>query len=75
MIIETAVYDGRLKEWRVLNLYSGSVYSMRFDTQEEALASIEDGAERLPGEFVKRMKLDDVRLACHKACIRGEIPI
>ena len=72
MIIETAIYDGRLKEHRVLNLSTGSVYSMWFDSEDDALASIEDGEERV-GHKVKRIKLSDIELACYRALNRGEI--
>ena len=45
-IFETAVFDGAGKRWRILNLATGTVYASDFDTQDEALAAIEDGQVR-----------------------------
>jgi hypothetical protein len=42
-IIEVTVYDGALKVWRILNLNTGSIYSMRYETEEIARDSIEEG--------------------------------
>jgi len=59
MIYETAVYCGRLKEWRVLNLNTGTIYSMRYETEDEALASIDHGKKRVEMR-VCRMILFDI---------------
>jgi len=60
VIWETVVYCGRLKEWRILNLLSGTVYSNHYNTREEAYAAIEDGTER-DGKIVKRVTLEKIR--------------
>lgn len=58
-IYETAVYDGRTKEWRILNLSTGTVYSGSFDDRNKALAAIEDGASRAD-KVVKRITLEEI---------------
>ena len=40
-IIEMPVFDGRLKEWRILNLNTGTVYSMAFKTEVDASRGIQ----------------------------------
>lgn len=60
IIIETAVYDGAVKVWRVLNLNTGTVYSVHYDTEVEALASIEHGTSRA-GNWVKRVTLRELK--------------
>jgi hypothetical protein len=59
MIYETAVYCGSLKVWRIFHLLSGTLYSSDFETEEAALATIEDGEERA-GKIVKRVRLRDI---------------
>jgi hypothetical protein len=60
LIFETAIFDGRSKEWRILNLNTASIYTMSYDTEEEALAAIEDG--ELRGAYtVRRIRWCDVR--------------
>lgn len=54
VIYETTVYDGSSKEWRILNINSGTVYSMRYDSEEEASAAIKH--EQVRGDrLVKRV--------------------
>lgn len=65
IIPELVVYCGARKTWRVLNLFTGTVYSPEYETREEAENSIEDGQRR--GEYiVKRVYLQDVRLKYHE---------
>lgn len=64
-IIETAVYCGALKHWRILNLLSGTVYSHHFDSQGEALAAIKDGEDR-NGKIVKRLPLASLCTLAHE---------
>ena len=45
-IYETAVYCGRTKVWRILNLNTGTIYVEEFKTNALALAAIEDGTVR-----------------------------
>lgn len=59
MIYELVVFCGALKVYRVLNLSSGTVYSMDYPTFEEASASIEDGEIR-SGKVVKRTTLEEI---------------
>ena len=58
-IYETSVYCGRMKEWCVLNLNSGTVYSKGYATKEESDKTIEDGVER-SGMIVKKIELFDL---------------
>ena len=55
-IFETAVYCCRLKEWRILNVNTATVYSGKYESEGEALADIEDGEQRA-GKTVKRVPL------------------
>ncbi len=48
-IYETAIYDGRMKNWRVLNLNTGTFYTQEYDERGKAESSIEDGEKR--GEY------------------------
>lgn len=57
MIIETVVYCGRLKVFRVLNLNTGTVYSVDYDTHLLAQDSIEHGSIR-DGQVVKYVSLE-----------------
>ncbi len=59
VIYETATYCGRLKEWRILNINTGTVYSSHFNTEEGAYHAIEDGVERA-GAVVKRVKREEI---------------
>jgi hypothetical protein len=59
MIFETVIYDGGMKEFRVLNLMTGTFYCVKYDTYEEAWNSIEDGVERA-GHIVKAIPLGEV---------------
>ena len=52
-----AVYCGSMKEWRILNINTGTVYSSNFPTKEAAEAAIEDGQIR-GGLTVKRVTLN-----------------
>lgn len=58
-IYEMAVYCGAMKVWRVLNLNTGTIYSVDHETRELAEASIEDGKPRA-GLTVKRVTLEQV---------------
>lgn len=58
-IHEVPVYDGRLKEWRVLNVTTGTVYSGAHDSEEAASQSIKDGEVR-GDSTVKRHSLRTV---------------
>lgn len=37
---ETVVYDGQTKEWRILNLSTGTIYASRFPNRDEAEIAI-----------------------------------
>jgi hypothetical protein len=58
-IYETAIYDGRWKHWRILNLNTLSAYSTEFESEDAALAAIEDGQKRA-GKIVKRVRARDL---------------
>lgn len=58
-VFEVTVYDGRLKEWRVLNLKTGTIYSIPFESEGKADASIEHGQERA-GCVVVRTTLEEI---------------
>ena len=45
-IYEMPVYCGRLKEWRILNLNTGTIYSMSYETEENAKKDISVGEIR-----------------------------
>jgi len=45
-IYEMPIYDGALKNWRVLNCHTGTFYSTEFETLEQALKSIKTGEDR-----------------------------
>ena len=53
------VYCGALKVWRVLNLNTGTVYSMHFNSEKEAIASIQEGEIRA-GATVKKVSIPQV---------------
>ena len=57
---EMPVFCGRQKEWRVLNLNTGTVYSTSYETEKEAINSIKIGEERAGGKVVA-LELFDVR--------------
>jgi hypothetical protein len=59
-IYETAIYDGRDKNWRILNLSTGSVYSSSFPNEQDALDAIEDGENR-DGHIVWRVTIAAIR--------------
>lgn len=65
MIFEMVVYCGALKEWRILNITTGSLYSMSYETQAEAEAGIKSGENRAnEGEkpkIVKRVCIGTLR--------------
>lgn len=61
-LYETAVYDGAMKYWRILNLNTGTVYSSNFPTIEKAEAAIDEDAVR-DGKIVKRVAMNDIRFA------------
>jgi hypothetical protein len=59
-IWEMPVYCGRLKEWRILNITTGSVYSGSHASQESASEAIEDGTIRA-GAMVRRVSLREIQ--------------
>lgn len=59
MIYETVIYDGALKNYRVLNLNTGTFYSMSFDSFEIANQAIKNGETRA-GQTVKRTELREI---------------
>ena len=62
MIYEMPVYCGKLKEWRILNLLTGTVYSSDFPSEDAAFNAIEDGQVR--AEYtVKAIRLRQARQA------------
>jgi hypothetical protein len=65
MIFEMVVYCGALKEWRILNITTGSLYSMSYGSQEEAEAGIKSGENRAnkgeKPEIVKRICIGTLR--------------
>jgi len=62
-IYETVVYDGRTKEFRILNLSTGTVYSMGYEKRHKAeqAAEEENGIERTRGRRVKFIQLFDLQ--------------
>lgn len=62
IIYEMPVYCGRLKEWRVLNLTTGTVYSNAYESESEAASKIQH-LEARGDATVQRVTLFDVRLA------------
>ena len=59
-IYEVVVFDGAIKTFRILNLTTGTVYSMNFDTFEDADKAIERGEVR--GEcFVQAVDIQDIQ--------------
>lgn len=56
-IYEMPVYDGRIKDWRILNITTGTVYSSSFPTHDAAYFAIEADAERA-GAIVQRINRD-----------------
>jgi hypothetical protein len=60
MIYEMVVYCGARKVFRILNISTGSVYCMEYETQAEAEAHIEDGQYR-NGKIVKLVNIADLR--------------
>lgn len=59
-IYEMPVYDGRLKEWRVLNILTGSIYSGHYDNMNDAYKSINEGELRT-NRLVKAVTLAEVK--------------
>lgn len=67
-LYEVPVYCSRLKEWRVLNLTTGVVYSMAFSTEQAAADYISDGEvlggllfrKVCCGELVKLLEASEV---------------
>jgi hypothetical protein len=58
-IFETVIYDGGMKEWRILNLNTGSFYSMHFSTFDKAKESVAVGEMR-SGLEVKFIEVHDI---------------
>jgi hypothetical protein len=50
IIYEMPIFCGRLKEWRVLNLNTGTVYPSSFEFYQQAADSIED--RKVRGEYL-----------------------
>lgn len=59
-IYEMPVYCGKQKEWRILNLNTGTVYSCAYETEEAAANSIENGKQRC-GSLVVALEVFEVR--------------
>jgi len=60
-IYEMVVFCGRTKVFRILNISTGSLYSMDFKTQKEAEDAIDSEKER-NGKTVQRVSLGDLRI-------------
>lgn len=71
-IYEMPIYDGALKNWRVLNLMSGTFYSNNYENFEDAYNSIINGEKRGTANrqgdhyIVKRITIPELneRLSC-----------
>jgi hypothetical protein len=59
-IYETVVYCGRMKEYRILNLTTGSIYSMSYEDSGSAFKDINDEEMRF-GKRVTRLRLENVQ--------------
>jgi hypothetical protein len=59
-IYEMPVYCGRMKEWRILNINTGSIYSVSYKTEAEAEKDIISGEIRANKE-VKAISLAYIR--------------
>jgi hypothetical protein len=57
MIYETAIYCD--KEWRILNLNTGTIYSQLFETEQQALNNIRHNEKR-DDHYVFRISLRDI---------------
>jgi hypothetical protein len=57
MILETVVRDGRTKEYRILNLTTGTVYSSSFESRQLAEDAVEHGTKR-NNELVKYVSIN-----------------
>lgn len=62
-IYELPVYDGALKNWRILNLNTGTFYSMSYPSEAQAGAEIKDGAMR-GHQTVKRITREQLINKC-----------
>lgn len=61
-IYEIIVFDGQTKDWRVLNLNTGTIYTTGHKSYELALSAIRINEKR--GDFiVKHVKLCDIEKA------------
>lgn len=60
-IFEMPVYCGDRKTWRVLNLNTGTVYCLDYDTEQEALDSINHGTIGRAGQTVCRVRMKSLR--------------
>ncbi len=60
MIFETVVYDGAIKDWRILNINTGTVYSKGFDSKQEAIDAVEHGTIR-DGLLVQFVSLESIQ--------------
>lgn len=56
VILEMAVYCGRLKVWRILNINTGTIYSVDYPEKEQAEAAIEHGTLRSDAVVVRVTK-------------------
>ncbi len=54
VVYEMPIYCGRTKVWRVLNLNTGTIYSMDFPTIEKAIKSIKSSKN----DTYKRIKVE-----------------
>jgi len=58
-IYETVIYDGGMKQWRILNLSTLTFYNMKYDTKEEAEEAIEHDTIRA-GSTVRRVRQSEI---------------
>ena len=63
-IYEMPVYCGAMKVWRILNLNTGTVYSMDYETLEACKKEIKVGEVR-GGAVVKMVDVHDVARVLH----------
>lgn len=73
MIFETVIYDGGMKQFRVLNLVTGTFYCVAYDTYNEAWNTIADGTERA-GDIVKAICIQDINIYLNRSAGAFKFP-